>query len=135
MPPQAHDPQLEPLEPQAALIPPTFSLFLTFQDHGRYYMVQRGFPHYLGQIIRGDGSGTQVPDGPQVPHGTLCLCQVTGYDIYIVFAGALAGNRIVIESNWRQRIEDVTIAMANFYLLERIAPDPGKFKRQKLIYT
>lgn len=94
--------------------------YLTIKDGNHIYVLQRAFPHYLGKV-----QYTQDP-------GAVIQGQIPMYNIFIVFAGTLGGNRLLLNDDWRTQLENVWEAMCRFYREERIEKMPGRFKRYKI---
>ena len=115
------------------LKPPSFSTHITFQDNQRFYILQRGFPHYLGEIIRGASSTDEALLIAEQIAQSLSTCQITGYQIWIVFSGALDGDKVIIEADFKEKMDSRLRAMADFYLLTRILVSPEKFRKWKII--
>lgn len=97
------------------------SQFITFRDEQKFFVLQTAFPHYLGEVIRGE-----KPEG-------VFVATVSGYRIYIRFSGALGGNRMLIMDNWKENMKSIITSMGDFYLGSRIAPEPKKFREWRTL--
>lgn len=95
--------------------------YLTFRsDNSNLYILQRRHPHYLALI-------SYKPDDT-----ALIEVQVTGYKIWIVFAGTLSGNTVLMTQDWKEQLSSTFIDMADYYLYQRIHKEPERYK--KLIF-
>jgi hypothetical protein len=99
--------------------------YITFRemdDTGnlQYYILQREFPHYIG-VIR------TIPLAR-----SLVEVHVSGYNLYLSFAGTLRGNMI---PSFKDAIKEMVIVyqnMATWYLDNRITKDEKRFKKFKI---
>jgi hypothetical protein len=99
--------------------------FITFRDKDakgdlQYYILQRAFPNFVGRITR-----TPVD-------GALINQPISGYDLYVTFAGTIQGNIVPDYRNIQQEIQNVYIKMAAWFWTERIIMDDKKFKKFKI---
>ena|ERR1700722_11856088 len=98
------------------------SPFVTFKDNDsagilQYYILQREYPHYVGQI-------TYYPKG-----GAICEVPVTAHNLYVSFAGVLRGNYLPAFPKVEEEINQVFHAMALWFYANRIVPDPKRYKK------
>lgn len=98
--------------------------FITFQDAGRFYILQTEFPNYVGEVLR--GSGLSELDA------SIAWCQVPGYRVYVKFAGVLQRGGLPLETGWRDRARSAVDIMAQWYAGARIAGAEKKWKEWKL---
>jgi hypothetical protein len=98
--------------------------YITYRDLDvegelQYFILQREFPHYIGMI------STYQIDNLILP------IQITGYYLWVNFAGTLRGNLI---PNYRSISEDINLIindMAVWYYANRIVTNPKKYKKFK----
>jgi hypothetical protein len=96
--------------------------FVTFKDTDKkgelqYYILQREYPHYVGQI-------TYYPSGEAI-----CQVPVSGHNLYVTFAGVLRGNYIPAYPKVNEEITAITHAMALWFYSKRVAIDPKRYKK------
>lgn len=107
------------------------SSFITFQSEGCFYILQTAFPNYIGKIERLGSDNEVLYYGiKEMPLG---YCQVSGYRIMISFAGSIKGNQLLFYSGWKDELDGVLSAMADFYLKERILVAENKFKKYLIV--
>jgi hypothetical protein len=99
--------------------------FITFRDKDsndklQYYICQRSFPHYIGVI-----SNIPVSEA-------MCCIPISGYNLYVVFAGTLRGNVVPGYKDIGFEIDKTFNDMAAWYLSERIIKDEKKYKKLKI---
>lgn len=97
--------------------------YVTFRDTDgeqlNYYILQRDFPNYVGKI-----SDVFIEKG-------LAVEQVQGYDLWIIFDGAIGGRYIPSYQNVFYEIKSVTYDMALWYLQNRVLTNPNRYKKFK----
>jgi hypothetical protein len=101
------------------------SPYITYRDidsNGElgYFILQRDFPHYIGQIIT-------IPKKSIIPP-----IQVTGYYIWVNFNGTLRGNSVPGYRNIGEDIKFVINDMAIWYYANRVIPEHKKYKKFKI---
>lgn len=99
--------------------------FITFRDTDKdgklqYYILQRDFPYYIGQIV------TYPVEG-----AIICL-PISKYSLWISFAGNIQGNLIHATSDFYNEIQPIFLNMTEWYLVNRILIDVKKFSKWKL---
>jgi hypothetical protein len=99
--------------------------FITFReqdDNGRlgYYILQRDFPHVCCEIV-------QAP-----VQSALITVPVSGYYLWLSFAGVLRGNFAPSYKNIIDEMTLVMFAMSTWYYENRILPDAKRFKKFKI---
>lgn len=98
--------------------------FITFREPDenggvRYYILQREFPHYIGVVSIS-------------PDGTIVNAPISGYYLWVVFAGTLRGNMIPAFPDVYKEMESVFTAMSEWYYLNRIKSNPKKYAKFKI---
>lgn len=98
--------------------------FITFRepdDNGavQYYILQREFPHYVAVV-------------KNVPHGNIVNAPISGYYLWVCFAGTLRGNMIPAFPDVYKEMESVFTSMAEWYFVNRINSNPKKYKKWKI---
>ena len=99
--------------------------FITFKDTDKngelqYYILQRAFPHFCGVILN-------VP-----PEDSLMVAPVSGYHLYITFAGTLQGNYLLSRADIEKQLYDVFSSMASWYYENRVLKDQKRYKKFKI---
>lgn len=99
--------------------------YITFRDNDsngklQYYILQRDFPHYVGIISLAPISGA------------MCCSPVSGYNLFIVFAGVLRGDYLPAYSGMKQDIENVFNDMAAWYFDQRIRVNERRYEKYKI---
>lgn len=84
------------------------------------YILQKRFPHYIGRI-------QFHPEANPLIQG-----QIPFYHIYIVFNGALSGNRLLLNDAWQEQIKNIWDEMCKWYREERVEKQPDRFKKYKM---
>lgn len=96
---------------------PLSSPYFTFKDDEHVYILQRRFPHYLGRI-------QYTSETDPIIQG-----QIPMYRIFIVFAGQLDGNRILLNDDWKTQLNNIWESMCKWYREERIETMPERYKK------
>lgn len=99
-----------------------FIVFKEIDSNGelKHYVLQRDFPHYLGVIL-------EYPRQEAIVKSA-----VSGYNLWVCFAGTLRGNfipnypEVLVE---KQRVFDI---MANWFYTNCVMPEEKKYKRFKI---
>ncbi len=99
--------------------------FVTFRDSNEsgelhYYILQRDFPHYIARI------------STESTQGSLLRVTIPQYNMWLVFAGTLRGAVIPSYKDVMDEIKTVVLDMADWYLQNRISPNPKKYKKWHL---
>ncbi len=88
-------------------------------DSIRYFVLQKDFPHFVGEILSHPKEGTwQSPIG--------------GYNLWVVFSGTLQGRLIPSYRNISDEMQSVFDNMAVWYLANKIIPNKSKYKKFKI---
>jgi hypothetical protein len=98
--------------------------YITYRDFDvegelQYFILQREFPHYIGFISTYPKESIVYP------------IQITGYYLWVAFAGTLRGNLV---PNYKSVSEDINLIlndMAVWYYANRIVTNPKKYKKFK----
>jgi hypothetical protein len=98
--------------------------YITYRDidsNGElgYFILQRDFPHYIGEIIT-------IPK-----EGIIPPIQITGYYLWVNFSGTLRGNSVPGYRNIGEDIKFVINDMALWYYANRVIPEQKKYKKFK----
>jgi hypothetical protein len=99
--------------------------FITFRekdDDGilQYYVLQRGWPHYLGLVT----------DNPHL--ASILKVPLAGYRFYVSYSGVLVGNYAPSSKEGESEMLLTLQQMANWFLKERILPYQRKYKNWKI---
>lgn len=85
-----------------------------------YFIAQKLFPHYVGEIVT-----SQI-------QGAIVNAPIAGYNLWITFAGTLRGNMIPNFKDIIKEIENNYFEMAQWYYENRIVVDSSRFKKFKI---
>lgn len=96
--------------------------YVTFRDNDRsgelrYYILQRDFPHYLGMVVL----------KPEM--GAVFCATIPGYNMWVVFAGTLAGNRMPSHADGLKEVTQVCLNMIDWFLVNRISKDRKRYQK------
>jgi|SRR5882757_11501386 len=99
--------------------------FVTFRDTDserklQYYILQRGFPHYVGRISE---KPIEQP---------LAISPIGGYYLWVVVDGTLRGGFIPGYKNVIEEMQNVADTMADWFYENRILIDPKRYKKFKI---
>jgi hypothetical protein len=98
--------------------------YITYRDvdnNGElgYFILQKDFPHYIGQI-------TTYPQERLIPS-----IQIAGYYLWVTFNGTIRGNIVPSYKNIEEDIKFVMNEMSIWYYANRIIDNPKKYKQFK----
>lgn len=98
--------------------------YVTFrEDEGgvaRYYILQRAFPHYVGEIV----------DNPY--YKCMVKVNVPQYKFFIAFSGTIRGNEIPSYNNVMEEITAALEDMAQWYFVNRLQTNQKKYSKWHL---
>jgi hypothetical protein len=84
-------------------------------------------PFYCGSIITHKHTPEHL--GFIANYNGVHFSQVPGYNIAIVWAGTLVGNKVTIDQGTRARIKQVFDGMAEFFYTEKIETHKGYYQK------
>ncbi len=84
-------------------------------------------PFYLGRIVVHKDTAEHM--GFMANYSGLHASVVSGYNIAIVWAGTLTGNKITIDQGTKNRIKDVFAGMAEFFYTEKVTTHKGYYQK------
>ena len=87
----------------------------------RYFILQKGFPNYVGEIQ------------PFPNHQTLASYPISGHRLWINFAGRIDGNFIPSYATVMQEIDSVFESMARWYWENEISENERKYLKFKIV--
>src|ERR1700744_727836 len=97
------------------------SPYITFKDYKGedlvLYILQRDFPHYCAAL-----SYLPVLD-------SLVCVPVSGHNLWLSFSGTLRGPYLPAYKDALEQVETVLADMSNWFYLNRIVPDPKRYKK------
>lgn len=101
--------------------------FITFRENDgecnlQYYILQRDFPHFIGVVLNHFDIGNWY-------------APVSGYMLYVNFAGTLRGNIIPSYKDISEEIQNIVGLMADWYCVNRVLIDEKRFKKYKINAT
>lgn len=85
-----------------------------------YFILQRGFPHFLGQIVTAPISGAII-NSP-----------ISKHNLWVTFRGTIRGNMIPNYKDIKDEINNTFTEMANFYYLEKIKPNENSYQKFRI---
>lgn len=99
--------------------------YITFRDTDgagelQYYILQRQFPHYIARIAY------------KPSDAALFYMSVAGYHLYLIFDGALQGRFMPSYKDAIDEMEVVVRDMAEWFYINRVVPEPNKYKKWKI---
>lgn len=100
--------------------------FITFREKDndgnlQYYVLQRGFPHYVGKI------------SPYPIENPICQVALPGYNLWVVFDGVLRGNFAPSFPNELKNMQIVFENMAVWFHSERVVMSEKRYKKFKIV--
>jgi hypothetical protein len=84
-----------------------------------YYILQKEHPHYVGVIAY-----NVIENKIQIP--------ITEHNLYVTFAGTIAGNYIPSYKDVVSQIENTMSSMAIWFYDNRILKEPKKYQKFKI---
>ncbi len=99
--------------------------YITYRDTDstgelQYYILQRAFPHYISKIA-------------YKPSDTaLFYISVAGHHLYLWFDGTLQGRFMPSYKDAIDEMEVVIRHMAEWFYINRVIPEPNKYKKWKI---
>ena len=99
--------------------------FITYREPNEngelcFYILQKSFPHYVGKLVT----------SPR--EGGLVNTPIPGYNLWLTYAGCLHGNFFPGLSGAKMEVEQVFMAMAEFYYFNRIKTQPKRYSKFKI---
>ncbi len=99
--------------------------FITYRDKDKagelqYYILQRAFPHFQGVILT------------YPKEGAFAESIVSGYNMYISYAGTISGNYILSKRDIESECQFVMQKMAEWFYANRILKESRKYKKFKV---
>lgn len=85
-----------------------------------YYILQKEFPHNIGQI-----AVLPIID-------SLVVSPIAGYNLWVVWVGTLRGNFVAVYPKHEIDLQFIFNNMANFYLSERIHKNLNRYEKFKI---
>lgn len=99
--------------------------FITYKEKDNngnvyYYILQRGFPHFLGKIVTSP------------IEGSIINAPISKHNLWVTFNGTLRGNMIPNYKDIKNEIANTFTEMANFYYTEKIQPNEKSYHKFKI---
>ena len=97
------------------------SPYITFKDYKGedlvLYILQRDFPHYCASL-------SYLPIS-----GSMGCVPISGHNLWLNFEGTIRGNYAPAFNDVLIQIEITLADMARWFYLNRVAPDPKRYKK------
>lgn len=99
--------------------------FITYKEKDvegnlQYYVLQRSFPHYQAIILNAPVEGAIVT----VP--------VSGYHLYLTFAGTIRGNYLLAKADTEKELFVVFEDMARWFYINMVLANSNRYKKFKI---
>jgi hypothetical protein len=94
------------------------SKYILYREDAESYVLQKDFPHYIGRLTNKlERSLAQYP--------------ISGYSLYVSFAGTLRGNYISSDKFALDEMASIYADMAN-YILEKLIKSSDDYDKYKI---
>jgi hypothetical protein len=99
--------------------------YITFREADQfgklqYYILQRAFPHYIGQLV-------EYPSNIIVQS-----IPIAGYSLWLSYTGTIRGKVVPAYSDYQMELQLELENMARWFGSERIHKNPDKYKKFKI---
>lgn len=96
--------------------------YIIFREDVSLYILQKNFPHYIGKLTNNPQEG-------------MSICPITGYRLYISFAGTLIGKYINSDKFSIGELHPILADMGNFMLERHILKLGEDYEKYKIRST